>query len=79
MIMMDQTRTFGFGTFVDIGAERDGQILSLKCSNFRDSLLRQLFHVSCRGLLKPWFTFKGEEPSFKRGDKVKAWSGVFAP
>lgn len=41
------TRTFGFGTFVDIGAERDG-------------------------LLKPWFTFKGEEPSFKRGDKVKA-------
>ncbi|CAE6940996.1 Mgat1 [Symbiodinium sp. CCMP2456] len=40
-------RTFGFGTFVDIGAERDG-------------------------LLKPWFTFKGEEPSFKPGDKVKA-------
>eukprot|EP00439_Symbiodinium_sp_Y106_P054361 s3528_g7.t1 len=40
-------RTFGFGTFVDVGAERDG-------------------------LLKPWFTFKGEDPSFKQGDKVKA-------
>ncbi|CAE7384319.1 pnp [Symbiodinium pilosum] len=41
-------RTFSFGTFVDIGAERDG-------------------------LLKPWFTFEGEEPTYKQGDKVKAF------
>ncbi|CAL1167631.1 unnamed protein product [Cladocopium goreaui] len=41
-------RTFSFGTFVNIGAERDG-------------------------LLRPWFTYKGEEHNFKSGDKVQAF------
>ena len=41
-------RTFSFGTFVNIGAERDG-------------------------LLRPWFSFKGEEHDFKKGDKVQAF------
>ena len=54
-------------------------MLSLKCSIFRDSFLQTILclNVSCRGLLKPWFTFKGEDPSFKQGDKVKAGSELF--
>ena len=64
---------------MNIGAERDGvpaRELDARWLRRDMNLIWNRTHTSlCRlpaGLLRPWFSFKGEEHDFKKGDKVQA-------